>query len=264
MVVAFLLENVPTVWLGLGLVVIAVGLSLLGLIVVRRHVRPSTLKASHDVAGFLIAIVGVIYAVLLGFVVVVVWEQFGTTDRDTSDEAAAVGLLYRDAVALGRDGRPLEAAVAAYGNSIVNVEWKYMADHQEGSPTTGIYLNKVWQAVTHLRARNATEADFVTNTITDLSAANEDRRTRIIDSSSEIPTPLWAVLIAGGLMTIAFTYFFGVESFTAQALMVSALATIIALSLLVILTLNLPFTGGLALKPDAMQSVIKAFHSDRF
>jgi hypothetical protein len=43
--------------------------------------------------------------------------------------------------------------------------------------------------------------------------------------------------------------------------MVTALATLVALSLLVILTLNLPYTGDVAVKPEAMKNAIDSFHT---
>ena len=79
-IVRYLLNNVPTVWLGVGLVVLCVGLSLLGLAFARRRFDRNNLQKHQDVAGFVIAVVGVIYAVLLAFVVVIVWE---TSDRLT-------------------------------------------------------------------------------------------------------------------------------------------------------------------------------------
>lgn len=264
MVVAFLLENVPTVWLGIGMVVIAVTASVLGLALVRRHVGVSRLREDHDVAGFLIAIVGVIYAVLLGFVVVIVWEQFGNTETVVGNEAAAVGSLYRDGVALGREGRPLRSAVRGYAISVANVEWPYMADHQTESSQTDTYLNAIYRAVKNLQGGHGARADFISKAVDDVTTASEDRRERVRDSGSQIPTPLWVVLLAGAAISVAFTYLFGVNSFTAHALMVSFLAAIIALSLLVILTLNLPFTGDVALKPDAMQAEIGEFSSYNF
>jgi hypothetical protein len=263
-VVAFLLENVPTVWLGIGMVVVAVALSLLALTVVRRSVELSRLQTNHEVAGFIIAIVGIVYAVLLGFVVVIVWEQFGTTDKVVGGEAAAVGNLYRDGVALGHQGDPLRAAVRQYADSVVNVEWVAMDEHQTESPRTNTAVNGLWHAVRGLRARSATAGDFVTNAVTDVSTVTEDRRTRILDSGSEIPPSLWGVLIAGAVISISFTFFFGLDSFASHALMVSALAAVIALSLFVILTLNLPFTGGVALKPDALRAVIAQFPNYKF
>jgi hypothetical protein len=100
-----------------------VGLSLLGLIVVRHQVPLTTLNDNQDVAGFVIAVVGVIYAVLLAFVVVIVWEDYGSADKTASDEAAAVGDLYRDAVGVGgTQGLRLEGAIRTYATSVEDSE----------------------------------------------------------------------------------------------------------------------------------------------
>ena len=72
----------------------------------------------------MIAVVGVIYAVLLAFVVVIVWEDFGSADTTANNEADAVGNLYRDAIGIGGvQGRRLETAVQAYAMSVVDTEW---------------------------------------------------------------------------------------------------------------------------------------------
>ncbi|MBV8148269.1 MAG: hypothetical protein JO092_04180, partial [Candidatus Eremiobacteraeota bacterium] len=39
------------------------------------HFRSEVLRRHNDVAGYLFSAVGVIYAVVLGFIVVVVWEK---------------------------------------------------------------------------------------------------------------------------------------------------------------------------------------------
>ena len=267
MIVRFILVNVPTLWLGVGIVVLAVGLSLLGLIVVRRSIPLETLKENQDVAGFVIAVVGVIYAVLLAFVVVIVWEDFGSADRTAGNEAVAVGDLYRDAIGVGgTQGRRLETAVQAYALSVVDSEWPHVAVHQTGSGETENALNVVWSDIKRLSEPTSatTSGDFVQAAIHDASTATEDRRSRILQSSSQIPGTLWAVLIAGAIITIAFTYLFGVDTLWHHALMVSALATLIGLSLLVILTLNLPYTGDVAVKPEAMQNAIESFSPTMF
>jgi hypothetical protein len=48
------------------------------------------------VSGFTFATVGVIYAVLLAFVAVAVWQNFAQTDNQVQTEANLVGDLYRD------------------------------------------------------------------------------------------------------------------------------------------------------------------------
>jgi hypothetical protein len=50
----------------------------------------------NDVAGFIIAVVGVIYAVLLAFVVIVGWENFSRAKGVVGQEASALRTVYRD------------------------------------------------------------------------------------------------------------------------------------------------------------------------
>ena len=55
----------------------------------------STLESHNDVAGFVYAVVGVIYAVLMAFMVYVVFVQFQTAQDRTENEATSLGDLYR-------------------------------------------------------------------------------------------------------------------------------------------------------------------------
>lgn len=263
----FLLVNVSTFWLGVGLVVVTVGLSALGLAVIRWRVPPSRLVKYQDVAGFVIAVVGVIYAVLLAFVVVIVWEDFGSADTTASNEAVAVGNLYRDAIGVGgAPGTRLQSAVRTYATSVVETEWPYMAVHQAGSSETEYELNQVWADVKALRVQptSTVQADFADQAIRDVSTATEARHARLLQSQSQIPSTLWVVLLVGAFITITFTYFFALDSLGHQMLMVSALATLIALSLLVILTLNLPFTGDVSVGPEAMHTELQSFTPTMF
>ena len=264
MVERFLLNNVPTIWLGVGIVVVAVGTSLLGLALVRRSVELDRLRSQHDVAGFLIAVLGVLYAVLLAFMVVVMWQGFVSADDNVNNEANSLGNLYRDAIALGPGGRTLAKAVDTYATRVAYVEWPYMAAHQEGDPQINRNLNAMWSAVRRLPASTGAERDFVTRANQDLSTATQARDTRIEDTSRTLPTTLWIVLLVGGALTVGFTYFFGVERFGTQAIMVSTLAVMIALSLFVLLGFELPFSGAVSIKPTALTNEIAHFCSYNF
>jgi hypothetical protein len=61
--------------------------SLLGLYLVRGLASPSWLHANNEVAGNYLQTVGTIYAVLLAFVVFVVWQQHNDTRCAVEAEA---------------------------------------------------------------------------------------------------------------------------------------------------------------------------------
>ena len=73
-------------------------------ILVRRFVALERLRTNNEVAGFKFAVVGVLYAVLLAFAVIVVWEKFNDADSEVAVEAGAAVTIYR--LAEGMGGRP--------------------------------------------------------------------------------------------------------------------------------------------------------------
>jgi hypothetical protein len=65
-----------------------------GLILVQRLV-PSALREDHnDVAGFIYAVLGVTYAVLMAFVVIVVWEDYERARDTVETEANELAGVY--------------------------------------------------------------------------------------------------------------------------------------------------------------------------
>ena len=79
----------------LVLVGAAVSLSLLGFFVVHRLVPVAVRRIHNDVAGFVFAILGAIYGVLLAFVVIVVWEQFNEANQHAENEGSSAIVLFR-------------------------------------------------------------------------------------------------------------------------------------------------------------------------
>ena len=84
---------------GLFVVCISVLVAVAGLALVQ-HLVPSTVRKQHnDVAGFIYAVLGVAYAVLLGLVIIAVWESFAearnTADREASELAEVFWLAHR-------------------------------------------------------------------------------------------------------------------------------------------------------------------------
>ena len=62
--------------------------------VLQRRLRSEMLRRHNDVAGYLFSAVGVLYAVVLGFVVVVVWQKYDNAVSNVENEVDAVGNLY--------------------------------------------------------------------------------------------------------------------------------------------------------------------------
>jgi hypothetical protein len=66
---------------------------------------------------------------------------------------------------------------------------------------------------------------------------------------------MWVVLLATGIVTIGFSFFFGTQNRSAQALMIASLSATIALVLFLIWALNHPFAGLVRVEPVAFRQL---------
>ena len=70
-------------------------LAMAGPVIVRRCCDYKQLRTNNEVAGFKFATVGVLYAVLLAFAVIVVWEKFNQAESEVAKEAGAAATVFR-------------------------------------------------------------------------------------------------------------------------------------------------------------------------
>ena len=119
------------------LVVIGVCLAAVaGLELVQRPVPSEKRQQHNEVAGFLYAVVGVVYAVLLALLVIAVWEQFARASETVESEASAVGEVAWLAHRLPEAERyQLQDQARSYAQEVVNEEWPLM--EQGGSRGSG-------------------------------------------------------------------------------------------------------------------------------
>src|SRR3712207_9426902 len=89
---------------------------------------PATIREEHnEVAGFIYAALGVIYAVLLALVVIAVWEEFGRARVTVESEANALAEVFWLAHQLPQSERHrLQELARSYAEEVVDEEWPLM------------------------------------------------------------------------------------------------------------------------------------------
>ncbi|MBY0548832.1 MAG: hypothetical protein K2W95_16290 [Candidatus Obscuribacterales bacterium] len=70
---------------------------------------------------------------------------------------------------------------------------------------------------------------------------------------------MWIILIPGGSFTVIFTYFFAAKNLKVQLLMTTMVALTPALNVLLVFLYGSPFSGALAVKPDAFKLNMQMF-----
>lgn len=251
-----ILLMIPTPILCLIIVGGSATLAVATLLIVRSFVPHHRLKQHNDVTGSIFATVGVLYAVLLAFVVIIVWQDFDKADLNVQKEANCLVDLYRDAGAFPPDFRKeVHNLFKDYTNTVLNEEWKTMQRGESSCAVTEI-IRKIWNSYSSYLPKNATEQTFFEESVHKLNELGESRRLRLMDARTGVHPVLWFVLIMGGIVTMTFISFFGAESLKAQIVMALLLAMLVGLILFTIVSMDYPFTGSISISPKAFKPML--------
>jgi hypothetical protein len=225
---------------------------------------PSKQLAEHtEVAGYVYAVIGVIYAVILALVVIAAWEEYRDAREAVADEASAVLNLARAANGWpAGDRAEVESALVAYARQVVDVEWPAMARGDFGPANDTVAVNQIWQALNDADASAAAKSESYEVALLQLDDLGEARRNRSLLGQEGLPPSMAVILIIGAVVTVGFAYLFAVDDGRLHALMIASLAVLIALLLLLQFQLGMPFEGVSAIEPTAMELVLAEIDSD--
>jgi hypothetical protein len=250
------------IWLS-GVIVIGLGtlVSMLGPALVRRYVDIKRLTANNEVAGFKFATIGVLYAVLLAFAIIVVWQKFSDAEVDVVHEAGAAENIYRLSQGLtDTGGIAVRDAVTNYLKVTIDNDWPAMdrGTAAGGGAAKGA-LDAIYAALLSSDAQS--NGAVVSEMLRQLELITQARRARLIASQGAVPNVIWLVLLGGAVVTISFTFFFGAEILQAQVVMTAFLAMLIFSELLIIIAIDRPFTGAVKVEPNALAAVLADIES---
>jgi len=229
---------------------------------VRRHLALEQLTAINEIAGFTFASIGVLYAVLLAFATVAVWEKFSNAQTTVAQEAEAAESLFR--LSHGIDdpgGAELRDALGRYRGVTVAVDWPAMDRRTIGGETrlAREALDAVYATLLRIVTAQQIKLPIISELMHQLDVIAEARRTRLIASEGTVPGVIWFLLFGGAILTIGFTFFFGMKSLPAQTLMTGLLSILIFSELLVIVAIDRLFSGIVKVGPHSVANVLALY-----
>jgi hypothetical protein len=243
--------SVPDLVAELAIVAVVVAMSVALHAFLQRRLRSELLRRHNDVAGYLFSAVGVLYAVVLGFVVVVVWQKYDGAVANVENEVDATGNLYHvvDAYPPALRSR-IRNGLVAYADVVTRIEWPAMARDQ-GVPELGATrLEDVSYAIDTFAPSNFRQFGAQQAALADEQRLFDARRARIVATVPAVPAVLWFALVAGALAMVAFCYIFGVENRPAQLMMTAILVGLIGILFVVIEEFSTPFSGSVRISSD--------------
>jgi hypothetical protein len=253
--VSYFLSSLP-LWLAMVLIVVLPTLIAMATqLLVRRWVGADKLVKNNEIAGFKFATVGVIYAVLLAFAVIAVWDKFSEAQTSVANEAGATAALFRYSEGPEPEASALRKAISSYLRAAIEKDWPAMAVETDSHEATEAldHLYAAAMALNRSAPRDTADMSEVFQQIDNVTAA---RRIRLHLATGLVPTVIWMVLFLGAGLTVGFTLFFGSENPIAQVSMTGILSVLVTTGLVVIISIDHPFAGSVHIYPDALEAVL--------
>jgi hypothetical protein len=146
---------------------------------------------------------------------------------------------------------------------VVEEEWPLMAQGKS-SPEAWATLDELRGTILGLNPPKGAQLVRYNQMLEQLHSLGDARRERLLVADQGLPPILWIVLILGGVITVGFTYLFGLNNTLVHLLMVAALALIISLSLFTVAALDYPFTGDIRIHPAPYEQDLERFRESTF
>jgi hypothetical protein len=229
--------------------------SLLGLMVMRSLASLAWLRANNEVAGNYLQTLGTIYAVLLAFVVFVVWEQHNETRCAVEAEANELSDLHRIIQALP-ETKCVRDKIHLYRRVVIEEEWTEMARGRCSQEAVKA-LEEIWQSLLEVEPQGKREEVLYGEALARFNDLSDARSHRLYYSLLRLPPSLWVLLFTNGGLVVGSMWIFGLESFWAHALMTVALSGSIAFILFLVADLDNPFWGSWRVEPDAFRRALE-------
>jgi hypothetical protein len=246
-------------WNGLvivgGTMVVALVLST----VARRLFADSALRVGHDATGNLLAVVGTLYAVLLGLIVVEAMDRFDRAVDCAQKESNSLADIFLLCDHLAEpQGSRLQQLARTYARQVVDLEWPAMEQARMSTDARITALAMV-RALDGFEPRSEADKVVYPLLLEQLRELWDRRRERAGFAEFGIPAVEWVTLLIGAAVTVFFAGLFHVEHVGLQMLISGLTALVIGLNLYLVALFGYPFAGDLSVSNRPFQVDIAIF-----
>jgi Protein of unknown function (DUF4239) len=216
-------------------------------------------ESANAVTGIIYGAIYVLYGITLAFSLYLANQEASEARETVEREAGSLEGIFEIAEQLPQPQRDrIQELTESYARVVVEEEWPLMergAKSQESSQAEAL-IDELQKTVVDFEPDTSAEQALYSRGIMLASDMEEDREIRLLHSRQDAHTLLWYVLVAGAVITILHSFFFGSKDVWLQGLSVAALTTVVVLVLSATYQLQAPFAGSVRVEPEAFEEVL--------
>src|SRR6266446_2940849 len=230
--------------------------ALAGLRFVRKKYPAEVLKENHEVAAIIFNAFGLLYGVVVAFVVFVTWSGYDDATKNLQLEANEADDIFHIAKAFPDPaGKIIQQGLTDYAASVYNDELKRMSQG-EISLHSNRAMARLITVFYQMDEKSISNKELYAESLRRLNNLAQYRRLRIFAGNNTVPSVIWLVILVGGVIAVSYTYFFGMKNIKAQYLLTTTLTVMITLILFLIYVLDHPFAGTSKVSADPLKEVM--------
>ena len=200
---------------------------------------------------------GVLFALLVGFIAVEVWNSFDKAKTAVATEASALRAVVLLARIFPEEQRTrIDALINRHIEEAVNKEWPEMAQQRETLSTLPTAMIEELHDMLAMHPADDSQRTAKPEMIRALHTALDARRQRIVISESSVGAVKWVGILLQALCTLVAIAMVHSDNRRACAITLTLFATGVALSVLLIAAYSRPFTGEIFVAPELLKQVI--------
>ena len=240
-----------------GAVAVAAGAIWLG-----HRSLPDPVSEGHNGAlSPFLTCVGLVYGALLGFVIVVAWEQFSSAETNVSNEASTLITMYRQTVGMPvPEQTQMRVLLRKYTDAVAGPEWADAIRARSGTEGARDALNDMYRLLGSEKSSVAS-SPISQKFLDQLGTLASQRNQRILDAKPRIPGLLWTGLLFGGFVLLALGGFMRLGSVRGHVAVLGSFAVLLALLLSVVYWLDHPFGNQLGVTAEPFEQSLIVFDS---
>jgi len=236
--------------------------ALIFMFVLQRVWAPEVRRRHNDVLGPSVNVIGTTYAVLIAFMLSGVWNNLQNAQANAEQEANSLVNIWRITSDIDPSvGREVQDLCKKYARTVISLEWPNMQAGKPLPPETSEIINRLWKLAGQAQAHASPDSIANYQFMEELRMLTQYRRIRLMHSHEQLPGILRAVLIAGGIITVAASCFFGVPNFRFHVLQVIVLTFLISLVLIAIANIDRPYQGNDVVQPTGFVFALRTFQN---
>jgi hypothetical protein len=235
--------------------------SLIGLVLVRRHLIPRLHydDGANDAVSGTVQAIGVFYGITVGLIAVGVWNTYSNASELVSREASAISTMYRDVSGYPSPLREeLRKGLRDYTVFVIERAWPAQKRREGQSIDEGTFILDDFQHKLHsFQPANAGQTAIHAETLSAYNNLLEYRRLRIDAVAGGLSNVMWAVIWVGAAISIGIAYFFNIPDIKLHAILVALMGGFLAMVLFMIIINDKPFYGAVSISSDPYKLILE-------